>query len=70
MTNVLFTNEAQRAWNATSVAIWQELKSLNIDERNKLELLEAARVAFEHCIRSGKTFGEATETARYAASLE
>lgn len=64
-----FTSEAQRAWNAVSSVIWQELKMLDLDEKNKLELFEASRVAFERCVRSGKTFGEATETARYAASL-
>lgn len=70
MSDFNFTSEAQRVWNAVSSIIWQELKVLDIAERNKLELLEASRVAFERCIRSGMTFGEATETARYTASLE
>jgi len=65
-----FTSEARRAWNAVSLVIGQELNMLNLDEKNKFELFEASRVAFERCVRSGKAFGEATETARYAASLE
>lgn len=69
MINVPFTSEAQRAWNETARAIWAELIALGLDERNALALREAARVAFERSIRSGKTFGEAAETARYAASL-